>query len=319
MILSHSPQKMSGWKARPTTLSGWKARTTRAGFTLIELLVVIAIIAILIALLVPAVQKVREAAARTDCANNLKQLGLAIHNFIDVNKGFPPARTSIPTKQSWVPFILPYIEQDPLYHRYRFDLNWNKAPNDMDPGGADQTQLAGLICPSVPVAATERGGGLHRGVTDYSPINDVTRPNPFINPLPPDDKTRLGIMGADVRRRISEVLDGTSNTLLLAEDCGRENLWQMGSLQPGTVNGAWANPGNEIAISGFNAATMTSPGACAINCDNANEVYSFHSGVAQVLCADGSVHLLSASTNINVLVALMTRNGGELIANNPFN
>src|ERR1043166_10172194 len=95
----------------------------RKGFTLIELLVVIAIIAILIALLVPAVQKVREAAARTQCTNNLKQLGIAFHNYHDVNKKFPPGQlsrignlASVATDQRvWMHFILPYIEQQALY------------------------------------------------------------------------------------------------------------------------------------------------------------------------------------------------------------
>src|ERR1700720_1565700 len=119
----------------------------RRAFTLIELLVVIAIIAILIALLVPAVQKVREAAARIQCANNLKQLGLALHGFHDVNRGFPPAQQTKPTNQAWVQFILPHIEQQPLFARYRFDLNWdNTATNDADPGGANQTVLTLLLC-----------------------------------------------------------------------------------------------------------------------------------------------------------------------------
>jgi prepilin-type N-terminal cleavage/methylation domain-containing protein len=286
----------------------------RTAFTLIELLVVIAIIAVLIGLLLPAVQKVREAAARTSCTNNLKQLGLAMHNFYDTNKGFPPSRTSKSPKLSWVPFLLPYLEQDALYKLYNFNADWNDtATNDLNPGGPNQKLIALLICPSVPTDAASRGGGLNRGVTDYSPLNDVDQPNAFVSPLPPNDKTRLGILGASVRRRVIDVTDGTSNTVLLAEDAGRENLFQMGSLVPGTTNGSWANPGNEISISGFNTATKTMPGPCAVNCTNDNEVYSFHSGVAMTLFGDGSVHAISATLDINVLVALMTRSQGEII------
>jgi prepilin-type N-terminal cleavage/methylation domain-containing protein/prepilin-type processing-associated H-X9-DG protein len=285
-------------------------RYSRKAFTLIELLVVIAIIAILIGLLVPAVQKVREAAARTACSNNLKQLGLALHNFHDAYKAFPPGRTTKPNHASLFPYIMPYIEQGNVANLYRFDRNWDDGTTNDKPGGVNTIQLAVLVCPAAP---DPQSRGSTRGVTDYSAISDITRPNPFINPLPPVDATRLGVLGLDVRRRITEITDGTSNTLLLAEDAGREQLWQMGKIVPGTPIGNWANPGNEIFISGFDPTKLVVPGPCAVNCYNDKEVYSFHSGVAQVVFADGSVRQLSASVNINILVALMTRNQGEII------
>jgi prepilin-type N-terminal cleavage/methylation domain-containing protein/prepilin-type processing-associated H-X9-DG protein len=286
-------------------------RLCRGAFTLIELLVVIAIIAILIGLLVPAVQKVRDAAARTACSNNLKQLGLALHNYHDAHKAFPAGRTTTPIHSSWIPWTMPYFEEGNLANLYSFTTNWdNKTTNDK-PGGVNSMQPNLLVCPAAPDPHS-RGGT--RGITDYSAITDVARPNPYINPMPAKDPTHLGVLGLDVRRRITDITDGSSNTLLLAEDAGREQLYQMGKVVPGgTPIGNWANPGNEIFISGFDPVKMLIPGPCVVNCTNDKEVYSFHTGVAQVVFADGSVRSLGSSLNINVLVALMTRSQGEII------
>lgn len=289
-----------------------RLRTRRTGFTLIELLVVIAIMAILVALLVPAVQKVREAASRLQCQNNLKQIGLALHNFNDAYKGFPAANQTTPSSQSWTVFILPYIEQQVLADRYRYDLDWDDAAtNDANPGGVNQTIVTLFLCPSAP---TNRLADRHRGVTDYDAINTIARPNPFVSNMPPSDPTNIGVLGKDVNRRLTEVTDGTSNTILIAESAGRNQLWQMGHLISASgTTGAWANPSTEIAVSGFNPATMSVLGPCGVNCSNNNEVYGFHSSGANVVFADGSVHTLPPGLDINVLIALMTRAIGETI------
>ncbi len=288
-----------------------------AGFTLIELLVVIAIIGILIALLLPAVQKVREAANRTSCTNNLKQLGIALLNYHDSNNGFPPDFRDSP-KTSWTPFMLPYIEQDNLYRQYHFDKDFSDPAND---SGINQTRVAGFLCPSAPDSQT-RLGQFKREVRDYSAANRILLPNPYLTNPPSDDPkapSYLGVLGHNISRRIAEITDGTSNTLLLAEDAGKTGYWQLGQfLRYGIGDAAWAASSTSITLRGFNPTTKDYYGPCAVNCDNNDEIYSFHPGGANVLCADGSVHFLHASVSLDTVAALITRAGGEVISTDPF-
>jgi prepilin-type N-terminal cleavage/methylation domain-containing protein/prepilin-type processing-associated H-X9-DG protein len=295
-----------------------RTRSPRKGFTLIELLVVIAIIAVLIGLLLPAVQKVREAANRMKCSNNLKQLGLALHMHHDTYGGFPAAKqdaTLVPKTpvHAWTPFVLPFIEQDNLFKQYRTDKDWDDAnTNDANPGGVNQVEIKTFLCPSAPAG---RVASRNRKILDYPTINQITRPNPFVTNMPKSDPTFIGVLGHNVQRRIADVLDGTSTTLLLAESAGRNQKWEMGKLVSATgTTGAWANPGTEIVVSGFDPANPTNKvGPCAINCTNNNEVYAFHPGGANVLFCDGSVRFLKATTSIDLLIALTTRAIGEVI------
>src|SRR5262245_7482973 len=209
-------------------------RTNRKAFTLIELLVVIAIIAILIALLVPAVQKVREGASRTQCLNNLKQMGIALHAFHDARKFFPPGGVTkaipalgVPSglQHGWAVFILPFIEQGNLARQYRLDLDFRAAGNAAVVG----TPLQIFSCPSSPTfggfqTLTPSGfGTVKLAVGDYgvnNAINSALAPLGLIQAV----GNYLGVMRVDELRRLAEVMDGTSNTLVITEDAARPEL-----------------------------------------------------------------------------------------------
>lgn len=280
----------------------------RNAFTLIELLVVIAIIAILIGLLLPAVQKVREAAARTSCLNNMKQLALALHNYEGVYHFFPASQQLTPPVRSWYPLILPFIEQNNV--PYNLSLNW------FDPSNltAIQMRIAIMVCPSVPIDPRFDVAG--SAISDYAAPSEVDlKLYITMGMSQPGDLT-----GAINRRgptRLAMILDGTSNTFLLIEDAGRPDLWNAGRLVGplGATNGAWSDPQQDIRVAGwlYDGTGGEGSGPCVMNCTNDNEIYSFHSGGANCAFADGSVRFISQSTPNWVIAAFTTKAGGELI------
>lgn len=289
---------------------------TRCGFTLIELLVVIAIIAILIALLVPAVQKVREQAMKTQCANNMRQFGVALHNYEGVNKYFPWGRVGISGKKAslWA-FLLPYIEQGNVANIYKYDKNWDDPANQ----AARESKIGLFICPSGPLDP-QRGdlfAGIDGAVIDYAPLNKVAPELVslgLVPPYSPANQPSLGLFENDTRTRGQQITDGLSNTLAVVETGGRPKLFNAGLMMNATVGGArWADDDNQISLHGasFDGATINGP--CPLNCSNKGEAYGFHTGGINVLFADASVRYIRQGIDIRYWAYMVTRSGDEVI------
>ena len=311
-----------------------RAPSARRGFTLIELLVVIAIIAVLIGLLLPAVQKVREAAARMQCQNNLKQMALALHNYEGRAGKFPASNTFGPYN-GWPVLILPELEQGNVGSIYVTTANWSDAVNDVPRNSKVKTflcpsangQRTGKSAPPNAVGATVAGAAW-----DYSNVAVVAQPLlAYLNYPNPAGYPNIwrGTMSSK-GSTVAEISDGLSNTLLIVEDANRPEYWVKGKrvtdrdppmfggdgTNTGTlVGGLWADHDKGFGIEGTSADGNTFVGDCAINCNNAFEVYAFHTGGANAAMADGSVRFLKEGMSIRTLAALGTRAGGEVIPN----
>jgi prepilin-type N-terminal cleavage/methylation domain-containing protein/prepilin-type processing-associated H-X9-DG protein len=299
------------------------ANRTKA-FTLIELLVVIAILGVLIMLLLPAVQKVREAANRTKCSDNLKQIGLGLHHFHDVNGAFPPgwvqgpflpAGVTAAENHNWMPFVVPYLEQQDVAKLYHWDVGVPDPANQ----AAINVQLKVLQCASaepdrVFTILPQFGTGT-AACSDYAPVRGV---HPQLVDLRWVDAVANldGVMQQNAMTRIADLTDGTADTILIAEDAGLPQVWHAGQPVLGILSarGSWAGWGCPIYVKGASADGAERPGRCAINCTNQLEVYSFHRAGANALFADGAVRLLSASLDIRILARLVTRAGGEVVS-----
>lgn len=309
-------------------------RVHRRAFTLIELLVVIAIIAILIALLLPAVQQAREAARRTQCKNNLKQMGLALHNYHDTFLVFPygemngsgqnnPGVATILRNQNGLVMLLPYIEQANLYSTLDFSATFGKynaasAPVAVPVGtnlAAKGVKLAAFICPSdsgspfINDDATYYGCGTTGPSykSSYGLSVERTHLSPLWSALGSTVRTAFG---GDSKSTMRDFTDGTSNSALVVEnvfECrsGRISPWACvqhagtGTRLLGGIN-KWLQVSTGISIPG--------------RVENYNvNASSLHTGGCQVLLGDGAVRFLSENTNLLTLQNLAYISDGQVL------
>ena len=321
----------------------------RRGFTLIELLVVIAIIAVLIALLLPAVQAAREAARRVQCVNNLKQVGLALHNYHDALGAFPmgyaarsralpvDGQTDTAPGWGWGSMILPQMEGGPVFNAVNFALAVEAPQN----ATVIRTAMAAYVCPSDvtggPFPALD-GSTPGNALATMAPSsyaacvgNDLADSSTGLN----NDGLGNGVMFRNSRVRLADITDGSSQTILVGERAwaNTEGVW-AGVVTNGSTR---RGPMNRCPTTGapfYAAATLVQAHGNVLNTDTdpdggLDDFSSLHTGGANVVFADGSVRFLKTvlrnagkapdgstlySPSSLVLQALATRNGGEVLS-----
>lgn len=326
-------------------------RPGQEAFTLVELLVVIAIIGVMVGLLLPAVQAAREAARRMQCSNNLKQIGIGLHNHHDTHTNLPsnirPSALST-VRIRWATYLLPFIEQNALYDQIDQGRNWS------DPVAAEPTRIANQALFSTRIPAYECPSAPNGSVIDGAPAPETWQPivangdysgfygvSPELHTLGLVDQASTGVSNGAISKTVKlnfrDFSDGLSNTLHVTESGGRPHVYRRGrqviTATPNSDNrvngGGWCRPASELnVLRGTSADGLSFPGPAAINVtngeplvtyphpyynvDGTSQVYAFHPGGANALFGDGSVRFFSDSVGIRSLAQLVSRNGGEV-------
>ncbi len=315
-------------------------------FTLVELLVVIAIIGVLVALLLPAVQAAREASRRIKCQNNMRQIGLALHNF-EISRGaFPEAAidedANAPASQPFLSpqagrpvrsihfLLLGYLEQGGVQNQVDVNTDWRTLANR----SLANTPIPAYLCPSVGATTGGRtrtfaaggsvgGGSLTGYVTDYMAFcrnSGTLNTTTLLSTL---DSSWTGALRPNVTTRIAQITDGTSHTEIFMECSAGPQLWQLGRPAGGNTGNTqmWADHRNYSTLDGANPATGVTDNnpatrpvrTLAINGSNDSEPFSLHPTGLNMLRADGSVYFLKNTVSLGLVAALITRDQGELL------
>ena len=313
-----------------------------AGFTLIELLVVVAIIGVLVGLLLPAVQSAREAARRTQCQNNLRQVGIGLHNYHAARDCFPTRvsgslASGATVAHSWCAQLLPYLDSNPLAAIYDYGIRADDVLNRP----AVQTHLEFMNCPSVPGGPRMyhqfKKDAWGAAAADYTGSNGVSKnlwaklPPVLGSPMP---KSVEGFFAKSVQpgekgRRLRELTDGTSQSVAIVESAGRSSIWAFGRMVPGSGSEtssdyvplcAWADT-NISLLRGYRQDLTkpnpidqsVSPGPQLVNGSNFYGIYAFHPGGANALFADAAVRFLDEAASPDVVAAMLTVQAGDTV------